>query len=83
MRYGNCWLYTIPKLLREGGYIIVYRSPRNRLVPHSMWVKDISDPMAEIYEFIPDRPKTGILGFFHAFFFRGHVRKRLLKTRKF
>lgn len=81
MRFGNCWLYTIPKMIRDGGYILVTRSPRNRFVPHSMWIEDINDPNSEIHEFVPDTPKRGIMGFFHAFLFKGHIRKRTRRER--
>ena len=73
MRFGNCWLYALPRwLLGKQRYLIVRKS-NHAIWPHVMLTDDISS--VEIEEFTADKPLKGWRGFFHAPFFRGHVRK--------
>lgn len=75
MKYGNCWTYAIPRFVREGGFIIVRWSPRNKFIPHISYSRDLET----IEEFVPDRPRTGLLGILSSFVFRGSIKKGALK----
>lgn len=74
MRLGNCWLYAFPRWWRKGGYLVVCWSPRNRYIPHAMWTDSLQG--VTVHEFIPDRPRTGLVGLLFAIVFRGRVRVR-------
>lgn len=76
MRWGNCWIFALPRWWRRGGALVVIRSPRNRNIPHAMWAPDASGLAVE--EFVPDRPREGVFGLLHSLWFRGRVRTRTL-----
>ena len=74
MKFGNCWLYALPRWLREGGYIVVCWSPRNTFVPHAMFTQDIQG--VEVEEYVPINPRSGLVGVLSSVLFRGRVRRR-------
>lgn len=73
MKYGNCWLYAIPRFIREGGHLDVRWSVRSQFIPHVSWSRDNKT----FYEFVPIKKKWGVLeGIINSFFFKGEVRQR-------
>lgn len=78
MRYGNCWIFAIPKFIIEGGYLIVRWSPRNALIPHIAWSRDLET----VEDFVPEKPKRTLIGMIHAFCFKGRQRKYPLEKFK-
>ena len=74
MRYGNCWLYAVPRWLKNPRrtYLVV-RVSKHGFWPHVFFAESIDG--LEVEEFRPVKPQQGIIGFLHAIFFKGWVRK--------
>ena len=74
MKHGNCWAYAFPRWSRHPRetYLVV-RMSKHGIWPHVFFVNDISE--LEVEEFKPIKPLHGVLGFFHAIWFHGRVRK--------
>jgi hypothetical protein len=73
VRYGNCWLWALPRWLRGKKRYLIVRKSNHTIWPHVMLTDDLRD--VEIEEFTADEVKKGWKAFFHAPFFKGHVRK--------
>lgn len=72
MRYGNCWLWALPRWLRGERRYLIVRKSNHTIWPHVMLTDDISQ--VQIEEFTADEVKKGWRAFFHALVFKGHVR---------
>lgn len=74
MPRGNCWLYALPRWLKNpsGSYLVVRKS-RHSFWPHVMLAQSIED--LEVEEFVPVKPKSGWRATFHALIYEGKVRR--------
>ncbi len=74
MKYGNCWLYALPKWLKNPRktYLII-RMSKYTFWPHVFFAESIDD--IEVEEFQPLKPQKSLWGIFHALCFKGRVRK--------
>jgi len=71
----NCWAFACPKWLRCGtadSYLIVRKS-KHTFVPHVFFTASIKGLVVE--ELKPLRPKRGLRGLIHAFWFNGVIKK--------
>ena len=73
--FSNCWLYAVPKFIREGGYLIIGWSPRNRYIPHVSWSRNLQN----LEGFVPISPKKGWIGVLTSPFFKGYVKHNTLE----
>ena len=74
MTRGNCLAYAVPKWLSNprGSYLVA-RLSTHSLWPHVMFAESIDG--LEVEEFVPVKPRRGLLGFLSAIWFKGRVRK--------
>lgn len=72
--FSNCVLYAVPKFIREGGYLIISWSPRNRYIPHFSWSRDLRT----VEGFVPVSPKKGWVGVLNSPFFKGYVKQNTI-----
>jgi len=73
VRYGNCWLWALPRWLRGQKRYLIVRKSLHTIWPHVMLTDDISQ--VDVEEFTAEKPSKGLLGFLHAPFFKGRIRK--------
>ena len=73
MRYGNCWLWALPRFFSGKKRYLIVRKSRYTFWPHAMLTDDISE--CEVEEYKPDEPQMGFWSFLMAIIFKGHVRK--------
>jgi len=73
MKRGNCWIYALARWVKNprGTYIVI-RLSRRSIWPHLFFAESIDG--LEVSEFVPDSPRRGVLGFFHALWYRGRIR---------
>ena len=73
--YGNCWIYAIPKWIREGGYLCVRKAPGVSflgflIVPHVMHISRTGT----VSDFYPlHRESAHYLPYF-TLFYKGYIR---------
>ena len=73
--YGNCWIYAIPKWIREGGYLCVRKAPGVfflgfLIVPHVMHISRTGT----VSDFYPlHRESAHYLPYF-TLFYKGYIR---------
>jgi hypothetical protein len=77
MKYGNCWVYALPKWLRHPWttYLVIrfVRKP-NLPIPHVFFAKSIAG--LEVEEFQPiERKPVWWKAIFHKLWYRGRIRK--------
>lgn len=73
MKYGNCWIYAIPRFISKGGYLNVRWSSRSKFVPHISWSSDNKT----FYDYVPIKKEWGVIeGIINSFLFKGEVRQR-------
>lgn len=59
-RYGNCWIYALPRWWRYGGYLAVRRADGVGLcrvlpVPHVIWISHLARRGNVLSQFVPEK----------------------------
>lgn len=73
MKSGNCWIFAVRRWIkRPRTTYLVIRISKHGIWPHMFFAKSIEG--IDVEEFVPRRPRRGIVGFFHAIFYSGRVR---------
>lgn len=79
MRWGNCWLYALPKWFKNyfKGFWLSIRKSKNSWVPHVVVSKNLNG--VEVEEYVPCDPVVPTKWWhhlaLHTLIFKGRVRK--------
>ena len=72
----NCWLYTMWRWHKYGGYLAVVPARGNRflkvfMVPHVIWIKDLKE--AELEQYVPLKRRFSEYMPYYTIYFEGQI----------